>query len=493
MFKKTTMPEPASHPPDIATSRAIAPFELRRLPPFQILKQAFQLYRGSGLELIAVTGAGYILLLIFALFFNLAYQLLAVTQDEVLLTMFLTLGAVSGFIALLGIHIGVTAAVALVITGKVLGLPFSIVNTYRAVLQRWDSLLAALAVLLAIFVVIIVITGIPVFGWFIGPGLLLFWGVLLSLTPAIIMVERMPGPWAVARAWGLARQHIYRAFGVMAVLGVGGALLLAIPSAVMWGLGLPFQVTDIWLPLLLGVFYGPYYAIGATLIYLDSRLRSESFSATELAKNLEEGMPPPSPLRLSTIYAPGEHTGLFTLGELGKFAMMSLVAIVFSIGLGASLFTVANMVEPESPPVAMTADYIGTPAPSFALETFDGEQIALSSLRGKPTVINFWATWCPPCEKELPVLERAYTTHKDGVNFLAISVEETAGIVRPFVEERDLTLPILLDVDGLVVDRYGVKALPTTLFVDADGVIINQHFGELDNSSLAEYLTELTE
>ena len=143
------MPEPVSRPADITTSTAIAPLELRRLPPFQIFKQAFHLYRGSGLELIATTGAGYILLLILALFFNLAYQLLEVTQDEVLLTMFLTLGALSGLIVLLGIHIGVTAAVALVITGKFLGSSFSIVNTYRLVLQRWDSLLAALAVLAA--------------------------------------------------------------------------------------------------------------------------------------------------------------------------------------------------------------------------------------------------------------------------------------------------------------------------------------------------------
>ena len=101
--------------------------------------------------------------------------------------MFLALGTVSGFVALLGIHVGVTAAVTLVITGKFLGSPFSIVNTYRAVFQRWDSLLAALVVLLAILVATIVITGIPFLGWLIGPGLLLFWGVLLSLTPAIII------------------------------------------------------------------------------------------------------------------------------------------------------------------------------------------------------------------------------------------------------------------------------------------------------------------
>jgi peroxiredoxin len=487
------MAEPISQPVNIPTSRTIAPFDLKRLSPYQILTQAGSFYRTSALELVAVTGAGYVLLLILALLSGLAYRLLTNIQDEVVLTMLLTMGVASGFVALLGVHIGVAAAVTLVITGKLLGIPFSIMSTYRAVLQRWDSLLAALAVLLAILVAIIIIAGIPFPGWLLGPGLLLLWVVLFSLTPTIIIVEGMPGTWAVARAWGLARQHIYRIFGVMMILGTGGALLLAIPSAVMWGLGLPFQMTDLWLPLLLGVFYGPYYAIGTTLLYLDSRLRGEAFSSTELAKNLNNGVLPPSPYRLSTIYAPGERKSLIALGELGKFLIMSLVASIILVGLVAGLFAVANIIESESSPAMIATEYIGKTAPDFTLQALDGEQVILSDLSGKPTVINFWATWCPPCEKELPVLERAFTNQQGKVNFLAISVEETENTVRPFVEERGLTLPILLDVDGKVVDRYEIKALPVTLFVDADGVIVNQHFGGLDTPGLEEYLTELSQ
>jgi peroxiredoxin len=487
------MAEPVSQPADIISSQTVAPLELKRLSPYQILKQAGQFYRTSALELIAVTGAGYVLLLTLALLSGLVYRLVAGIQDEVVLTMLLALGVVSGFTALLGIHIGVTAAVTLVVTGKLLGSPFSIIAIYRVVLQRWDSLLAALAVLLAILFAIIMIAGIPFPGWLIGPGLLLLWVVLLSLAPTIIIVEGMPGTWAIARAWGLARQHIYRVFGVMMILASGGALLLAIPSAVMWGLGLPFQVSDIWLPLLLGVFYGPYYATGTTLLYLDSRLRSESFSAAELAKNLDKGVPPPSPYRLSTSYAPGERKGLVALGELGQFTIMSLAASIILIGLAASLFATADVIQPESSPATITTEYIGKTAPDFTLKALDGEPITLSELSGKPVVINFWATWCPPCEKELPVLERAFTNQQGRINYLAISVEETENTVRPFAEERGLTLPILLDIDGTVVDKYGVKALPTTLFVDADGVIVNQHFGELDTPGLQEYLMELTQ
>jgi cytochrome c biogenesis protein CcmG/thiol:disulfide interchange protein DsbE len=461
--------------------------------PIQILTAAMGLYRVAWLEFIAVAGAGYMILLLLAVLYGLAYQPVADNTDEVLLTMYRTFGIVGGSLLLLIVHIIVTAVLTLTISRKYLSRPFSIVAGYRAVLQRWDSLFAAVGLLLVLIASILLVAGIPIAGWIIAPGLLLFWFGALSLVPVIVMIEGMPGTWAVARVWGLTRQHLYRTFGGMLVLGLIGLLLLALPSGIMWLVGLPFQPTDIWLPLLLGVFYAPYYATGTILIYYDLRVRSESFSTELLADNMANGVVPPNPFTLSAIYAPAEHQkGLLSVHELGKFVVMSLIVGLLLAGAGAGI--VGLMVTVPSAMENIAADEtIGTSAPNFTLNTPDGQPVTMINLQGKPVVLNFWATWCPPCEEELPALEAAFDRYQGEVNFLAVSVEESAGVVRPFVDERGLTLPVLLDTDGEVVNLYDVKALPTTIFIDANGVIAERYMGALDLPTINSYLQALVE
>jgi peroxiredoxin len=131
-------------------------------------------------------------------------------------------------------------------------------------------------------------------------------------------------------------------------------------------------------------------------------------------------------------------------------------------------------------------------APDFTLTQPPGQPLTLSDFRGKPTIINFWATWCPPCRRELPALEAAYQMYQDQIGFVAVDVKEDAATVAAFVEELGLTFPVAIDPDGRVSDvAYEVRGLPTTLFVDAQGVVVARHVGPLDEATIESYLTPL--
>lgn len=135
----------------------------------------------------------------------------------------------------------------------------------------------------------------------------------------------------------------------------------------------------------------------------------------------------------------------------------------------------------------------GFTAPDFTLEALDGESVRLAQLRGEVVLINFWATWCPPCRDEMPAIQEAYDEHRDeGLVVLAVNLMESDAQVKDFVEETRLTFPILMDSRGSVAKRYRVQSLPTTYFVDRFGVIQDIAIGGPMSRSLIEgTLTDL--
>lgn len=113
-------------------------------------------------------------------------------------------------------------------------------------------------------------------------------------------------------------------------------------------------------------------------------------------------------------------------------------------------------------------------APEFTLTSLGGEPFTLSDLRGQVVVVNLWATWCPPCRAEMPALQSAYETYREeGMVLLAVNStdQDSISAVESFVDEYGLTFPILLDVEGLVSRLYQLQALPSTFFIDRQGVI----------------------
>ena len=111
-------------------------------------------------------------------------------------------------------------------------------------------------------------------------------------------------------------------------------------------------------------------------------------------------------------------------------------------------------------------------AEDFGAPLLDGRPLKLSSQRGKIVLINFWATWCPPCRAEMPAMERLWRHHQDqGFVMLAVSVDSVTAKVKPFVAEHALTFPVLLDPAMDVANAYGVRALPSTFLVDRRGYL----------------------
>ncbi|MFQ5341691.1 MAG: redoxin domain-containing protein [Anaerolineae bacterium] len=135
---------------------------------------------------------------------------------------------------------------------------------------------------------------------------------------------------------------------------------------------------------------------------------------------------------------------------------------------------------------------LNQPAPGFTLRTPDDDTISLSDFAGQPVLINFWATWCPPCRYEMPFLQAAYDKYKDqSFVVLAVDIQETAEVVKPFLQELGLTFPVAMDRSGAVSSAYRIQAIPTSIFVDRQGVVVDIHRGALTPEVLQGYLDKL--
>jgi len=109
-------------------------------------------------------------------------------------------------------------------------------------------------------------------------------------------------------------------------------------------------------------------------------------------------------------------------------------------------------------------------AEDFTVRLAGGTRLRLADQRGKVVLINFWATWCPPCREEMPAMERLWKQHREnGFVLVAVSVDAKTDLVAPFVGEHKLTFPIAIDPDMDVANRYGVKGLPSSFIVDPQG------------------------
>ncbi len=158
--------------------------------------------------------------------------------------------------------------------------------------------------------------------------------------------------------------------------------------------------------------------------------------------------------------------------------MRYLLLIVLLVVIGGGAYIYSNM-------PSTTAVFTGDVAPDFSLEDTKGNKVTLSSLRGKVVMVNFWATWCPPCIEEMPSMERLnkFMAEEDFV-MLAINTEKDGRTVVPdFLKKSPYTFPILYDDQGTVQQQYGVYKFPESFIVGKDGTVIEKIIGPLDWSS----------
>lgn len=146
--------------------------------------------------------------------------------------------------------------------------------------------------------------------------------------------------------------------------------------------------------------------------------------------------------------------------------MLKFVSLLFCVLLSCPFSALAGAV-------------VGSAAPDFSLHDMQGRQVRLSDLRGKVVIVNFWATWCPPCRAEMPSMETLYQTFKeDDLVLLALNVEEDGReLVENFLRESPYSFPILLDSEAEVQQRYGVFQFPESFIIDRNGVVVKKVIG----------------
>jgi peroxiredoxin len=172
-----------------------------------------------------------------------------------------------------------------------------------------------------------------------------------------------------------------------------------------------------------------------------------------------------------------------------KRLLPPLILLVLVLGAGwiwLSRVPSSASARPESIPLR------GHPAPDFTLQTLDGGELSLSDLRGKAVVLNFWATWCPPCQAEMPELQAAYEAYAPGgLVVLGVNQAEDRATVQAFLDERNLTFPVALDSQYEASQLYQVNSLPTTFFIDRDGVIREIVIGQMNAALLKQQLRSI--
>jgi thiol-disulfide isomerase/thioredoxin len=134
---------------------------------------------------------------------------------------------------------------------------------------------------------------------------------------------------------------------------------------------------------------------------------------------------------------------------------------------------------------------IGSQAPDFELAPLAGHPLRLKDFRGRPVLINFWATWCIPCVTEMPLIQSAYQESQGEFTVLAVNADEPASDVQDFLGKMDLSFEILLDPGGKVQSLYRLRGYPTSYFVDKDGIIRAVQIGQLSDSQLKRYLSQV--
>lgn len=164
--------------------------------------------------------------------------------------------------------------------------------------------------------------------------------------------------------------------------------------------------------------------------------------------------------------------------------------IVLAILLVAVVFALVNNINKDK-----DIYKAGDEAPDFELTQVNAnnevETIRLSDLEGKGVMLNFWATYCEPCEREMPYMESIYPEYKDDIEIVAVSLDASELVIHQFIDKYDLSFPVVHDKKSDVMDLYNVGPIPSTFFIDPEGNIVDKVAGELSLEKLEGHFKEI--
>lgn len=165
-----------------------------------------------------------------------------------------------------------------------------------------------------------------------------------------------------------------------------------------------------------------------------------------------------------------------------RFLMRSIILIVL---FGAIFFTVYTTLTQDKNEVLK----IGDDAPNFTLVDMQGDKHSLEEYKGQGVFLNFWGTWCKPCEREFPIIDRYYTEYKEkGIQVLAINIAESDFVVQNYIDRKGLTFPVLIDKNKSVMEAYNINPLPTTILINSEGKIEKIITGEMKEQDIKNYM-----
>ncbi|CRK83972.1 thiol-disulfide oxidoreductase ResA [Neobacillus massiliamazoniensis] len=165
--------------------------------------------------------------------------------------------------------------------------------------------------------------------------------------------------------------------------------------------------------------------------------------------------------------------------------MRTMILLVLGAAVAYTLY--ANFTKDHTQKVA-----VGSTAPDFILTDMQGHKHHLSDYKGQGVFLNFWGTWCQPCQKEMPYINNQYHQFKDkGVQVLAVDINESNIAVNQFAERYKLDFPIMIDKDKQVMYAYGIDPLPATFLIDKNGKVVQYHTGQMDENTIREFMEKI--
>lgn len=190
-----------------------------------------------------------------------------------------------------------------------------------------------------------------------------------------------------------------------------------------------------------------------------------------------------------------------------KYLLAVALTVLLAVGAAAAYKYLTSVTTvPPSPPDNTSAPpaegRTGAPgnrnaAPDFTVTDGGGNRVSTADLSGKPVILNFWATWCPPCRGELPAFDKLYRQYGNEVSFMMIDLtdgyRETVEGVKKFISENGYTFPVYYDTEGSAAEAYNVSSIPFTVAVGRNGNIVGTHLGAMSEAALEKLIKTVKE